>query len=162
MKLRPGPCAGNDAPVSLHAPILEGMGASTRFATVAGLLLGLSGVAKAQSATIHASATVLPAPSSDRPMVAEARVRSVAGGSGLAVGVDLPSAREFQVGLRVERAADVAKGGQPELIVERRVAAPRGGRGAVEVPLTSAVLADLPEGEARARCTIYYGFDGSR
>jgi hypothetical protein len=161
VKLRPSPGAGNDAPESLHAPILDGMGASTRIATVAGLLLGLSGVARAQSATLYASAIVLPAPSSDLPMAAEARVRPVAGGAGLGVGVDLPTAREYQVGLRVERAADGATG-QPGVIVERRVAAPRGGRGEVEVPLPSAVLADLPDGEARARCTIYYGFDGSR
>lgn len=138
------------------------MGASTRIATVAGLLLGLSGVAKAQSATLYASATVLPAPTSDGPMTADASVRRIAGRSGLAVGIDLPSAREYQVALRVERAADLATGGTPELVVERRVAAPKGGRGEVEVPLSPSVLADLPDGTARARCTIYYGFDGSR
>jgi hypothetical protein len=156
---------GNDAPDATHAPILDGMGASTRIATVAGLLLGLSGVARAQSATLYASATVLPAPSSDGPMTAGTAVRTIAGRSGLAVGIDLPAAREFQVALRIERAADLASGTPattPEVIVERRVAAPRGGRQEVEVPLAPGVLADLPEGQARARCTIYYGFDGSR
>jgi hypothetical protein len=165
VKLRPGPDTGNDAradaPEVTHAPILDGMGTSTRIATVAGLLFGLSGAARAQSATIFASATVLPAPSSDAPMTADARIRSVAGRTGLSVNVDLPTVREFQVALRVERVADLANG-KPEVLVERRTAAPRGGRGEVEVPLSPAVLADLPEGDARARCTIYYGFDGSR
>ncbi|HEY0994501.1 MAG TPA: hypothetical protein VGD77_00790 [Gemmatimonadaceae bacterium] len=139
------------------------MGASTRIATVAGLLLGLSGVARAQSATLFASATVVSPQVADLPLRAAADLRQGVGGrSELSVDVTMPSAREYQVELRVERAADGTPGGRQELVARSRATAVRGGRGEVEVPLSQAVVADLPEGQARARCTIYYGLDGSR
>lgn len=165
MKLRPGPGVGNDAPQANPSPILDGMGASTRIATLAGLLLGLSGVAKAQSAILYASATVVSPQAATLPLSAAAEVRRVdgrAGRAGLAVGVTMPEGREYQVELRVERDADGVPGAPAELLAESRMTAPAGGRGEVEVRLPAAVLADLPASQARARCTIYYGLDGSR
>ncbi len=161
MKLRPGPCVGNDAPDVNPAPILDGMGASTRIATLAGLLLGLSGVAKAQSAILYASATVVSPQSATLPLSAAAEVRRGVNRDGLSVDVTMPTGREYQVELRVERDADGVQGA-PELLAESRMTAPAGGRGEVEVRLPPAVLADLPASQARARCTIYYGLDGSR
>ncbi|MHB1071759.1 MAG: hypothetical protein ACYC3Q_02945 [Gemmatimonadaceae bacterium] len=139
------------------------MGASTRIATLAGVLFGLSGAAQAQSATLYASATVVQPQVADLPLSAAAELRRGEGGAaGLAVGVTMPSSREYQVELRLERAADARPGAATDLLASSRTTAPRGGRGEVEIPLSRAVVADLPDGQTRARCTIYFGLDGAR